>query len=363
MPPTVDARQLIAILRDTPPDHNVLLVGGHGVGKSQIVRDHFAESDGPDVVPFFLGQMADPGDLLGLMNKDVASGRSVFLPPYWWPADDRPVVLFLDELNRARPELLQTVMELALDQRLAGRRLPVGSRLVAAVNDGDQYQVTDLDPALVSRFNVYRFQPTADDWFDWATRHNLDQRLIDFLRSEPHRLDPPAGGGGSGGAASDDGRILKHPDRRAWARVSDLLPPDEGIDEHRFRLIAGVVGQTAASALRRHLASADPNASTIASSARRRSPFDGDPSDATLDDLSDRNLAIAKTLGAAEAPPDGFVEATFRYVRRLEDGGRPEAAAHLATLLSDDSSPLADRVAASSDLTAWLIDRLRTLRV
>ncbi len=56
------------------------------------------------VVAFFLGQMSDPGDLIGLMHKDEETGRSVFLPPYWWPVDGRPIVLFLDELNRARPE-------------------------------------------------------------------------------------------------------------------------------------------------------------------------------------------------------------------------------------------------------------------
>ena len=31
----------------------------------------------------------------------------------------KPIVLFLDELNRARPEILQTVMDLALNRKLA----------------------------------------------------------------------------------------------------------------------------------------------------------------------------------------------------------------------------------------------------
>ena len=46
------------------------------------------------VVPFFLGQMSDPGDLIGLLRRNDtdgndATGRSEFLPPYWWPAEGR----------------------------------------------------------------------------------------------------------------------------------------------------------------------------------------------------------------------------------------------------------------------------------
>ena len=159
----IDARELLEVLRLTPANQNVLLVGKHGIGKSEIITRFYREERGMEVVAFFLGQMSDPGDLIGLLHKDEATGRSVFLPPYWWPVDGRPIVLFLDELNRARPEILQSVHELALNQTLAGKRLPQGSTVVAAVNEGDEYQLTDLDPALVSRFNLYEFAPTVED--------------------------------------------------------------------------------------------------------------------------------------------------------------------------------------------------------
>jgi MoxR-like ATPase len=57
----------------------------------------------------------------------------VFLPPYGWPLGQKPIVLFLDELNRARPEILQAVYDLALNRRLAGKSLPPGSRVAAAI--------------------------------------------------------------------------------------------------------------------------------------------------------------------------------------------------------------------------------------
>lgn len=120
----IDVKELLEVLKLTPSEQNVLLVGKHGIGKSEIIRQFFEHDRKMPVVAFFLGQMSDPGDLIGLMHKDMETGRSVFLPPYWWPVDGRPIVLFLDELNRARPEVLQSVHELALNKTLAGRHCP-----------------------------------------------------------------------------------------------------------------------------------------------------------------------------------------------------------------------------------------------
>lgn len=160
---TLTTRQLYRAFELTPAEQNILLVGKHGIGKSQIVNDYFT-AQGLRVVPLFLGQMSDPGDLIGLPRINDRSGVTEFIPPYWFPVDGKPIVLFLDELNRARPEMLQSVMDLVLNRKLAGRELPQGSRIVSAVNGGEEYQVGELDPALVSRFNVYEFRPSVDDW-------------------------------------------------------------------------------------------------------------------------------------------------------------------------------------------------------
>ena len=177
---SVNITELRHLLDVTPASHNIMLVGNHGIGKSEILTSFFSDKGLP-VTALFLGQMSDPGDIIGLPSKDEATGKTVFMPPYWFPTDGKPIVLFLDELNRARPEILQTVMDLALNRKLAGRRLPEGSRIIAAVNQGDQYQLTDLDPALVSRFNIVNFKPTVAEWLLWAQKEGIDQRVIDFI--------------------------------------------------------------------------------------------------------------------------------------------------------------------------------------
>ena len=124
----VNTTELQQLLDITPADHNIMLVGKHGIGKSEILTEYYSRR-GMKVVPLFLGQMSDPGDLIGIPNKNEETGKTEFMPPYWFPLDGKPIVLFLDELNRARPEILQTIMDLALNRTLAGRALPEGSWL------------------------------------------------------------------------------------------------------------------------------------------------------------------------------------------------------------------------------------------
>ena len=239
---SVNITELKQLLEATPASHNIMLVGNHGIGKSEILTEFFREKGMP-VVALFLGQMADPGDLIGLPTKDEKTGKTDFMPPYWFPVDGKPIVLFLDELNRARPEILQTVMDLALNRKLAGKLLPEGSRIISAVNAGDQYQLTDLDPALVSRFNIVNFKPTAEEWLLWARKSGLDPRVIGFIDENRMWLDKDP----DQKEGADTG-LDKTPDRRAWKRVSDVVANKAELKEIDSKIISSIVGPKAASA-------------------------------------------------------------------------------------------------------------------
>ena len=328
----IDAQELSEILSLTPEHQNVMLVGNHGIGKSQFVAEYF-ERQGQKVIAFFLGQMSDPGDLIGLMHKNETTGHSEFLPPYWWPLDDEPVVLFLDELNRARPEILQSVMDLTLNRKLAGRSLPMGSRVVAAVNEGDEYQLTDLDPALVSRFNVYEFAPTVDDWLVWASSKEIDVRVINFIQQhqeyldgDPRAADTPA--------VSFGNDLSKSPDRRAWEKVSHLLRPLKQIEDVHIKLLAGTIGTSAAMAFVNSLRNA-PTVSgedlllRFGKSKQQLKSF-------TTPDFAALNERVVLRIqkGRFAATTKKKVLTNFRnYVQLLLDLGQSEACAHLAATL------------------------------
>ena len=242
---SINITELKETLDLTPSTQNIMLVGKHGIGKSEILTSYF-NSKGLKVVTLFLGQMADPGDIIGIpskVEKQDAKGKATshtdFTPPYWFPQDDQPIVLFLDELNRARPEILQTVMDLTLNRKLAGKALPKGSHVISAVNDGEEYQLTDLDPALVSRFNIYEFRPTVEEWLNWAAGQNLDERVINFIQDNPTWLD---------GDSTEYKGLDKSADRRAWKHVSDIMLKVDTINDVHKRIIAGIVGVGAAAA-------------------------------------------------------------------------------------------------------------------
>ncbi len=237
----ITAAELGELLERTPSTHNVMLVGEHGIGKSEILTGFFREK-GMEVIALFLGQMSDPGDLLGLPRKDERTGKTEFMPPYWFPVDGKPICLFLDELNRARPEVLQTVMDLVLNRKLAGRKLPEGSRIISAVNEGEKYQLTDLDPALVSRFNIYNFRPTVQEWLVWARKNHVDERVIYFISENGRWLDKDPEM-----AEGIDTGLKKMPDRRAWKRVSDLIDGHKYLSELDASMIAGIIGVRATS--------------------------------------------------------------------------------------------------------------------
>jgi len=331
----INTEELHEILDMTPPEHNIMLVGVHGIGKSEIIRGYYEER-GLRVVSLFLGQMSDPGDLIGLPR--LAEDKTEFMLPWWFPTDGKPVVLFLDELNRARPELLQTVMDLCLNKTLAGKTLPRGSRVVSAVNEGEEYQLTDLDPALVSRFNIYYFSPTPAEWLLWAQRRKIDSRVIGFIEQNPSMLD---------GDVLSDGSLSRNADRRSWVRVSSFIaevPEDGKIERTVEKGIAGIVGPEAALKFVRFT---QENSRLGAKAVL--TDFDAHKDELAAfspHDLSTLNEGIFRTLetaseGEGEEAVKSYVENLSKHIQWLRERHQNEAIAHWTTLFESSAYPAA----------------------
>ncbi len=329
----INTTELFQMLSCIPAHHNIMLVGRHGIGKSEIMKE-FYSSKGMTVVPLFLGQMSDPGDLLGLPTKNESTGKTDFMPPYWFPLDGNPIVLFLDELNRARPEILQTIMDLALNRTLAGRRLPEGSRIIAAVNEGDQYQLTDLDPALVSRFDILSFNPTSQEWLLWAEKAGVDIRVRDFIEDNPIWLDRDPDR-----EEDEDTGLDKTPDRRGWKRVSDIITGVSTLTAIYQKAIAAVVGIKASvafcgSVAQRKTFSGKDILYSFGSLKERLEGY-------SLHELSLINEGLFRHLEVEDIPAEELslvkknIESYFDYLVKT----RKEAAAHFATLYVKSTYP------------------------
>ena len=228
----------------------VLLRGRHGVGKSEVVYQIAAARDLP-VVERRASQMTE-GDLLGLPDTadTEINGRkaTTWNAPDWLvTACEQPVMLFLDEVDRATVEVRQGLFELTDSRKLNGWRLHPDTLIVAAVNGGEhgaQYQVGEMDPAELDRWTVFDVEPSDEDWLKWAT-DRTDGILWDFINQNRMHLEH----------RGDFEPNKVYPSRRSWKRFNDTAVStgvfgEEGDRDLLFNLATAFVGFEAAVALR-----------------------------------------------------------------------------------------------------------------
>lgn len=258
----------------TAAGHPVLIRGKHGIGKSESVYS-FARAIGLPVIERRASQMTE-GDLLGLPDQDGISvgGRkaTAYNPPAWlMEACTKPVVLFIDEIDRGTTEVRQGFFELTDSRKIAGFTLHEDTIIVAAVNGGPcaaEYAVADMDPAELDRYTTFDVAPTVEDWVTWATARQdasvvvasynevregfikhaasvaagnttpIADVIIDFIRQNPGHLEHAD--------TFEPGKV--YPSRRSWKRFSDaamaagILADCKASRATIARLSAGYVG-------------------------------------------------------------------------------------------------------------------------
>ena len=244
----------INVALNLPKDVSILLRGDHGIGKSQVVRQIAAlYADKHDIKNFpivdrRLSQMTE-GDMVGLPSTDGEVTR--FNPPDWYKsACTNPVCLFLDELNRATPEVMQAAFQIVLDRELNGHQLHPETRVFAAVNSGASYNVNEIDPALLDRFFVVDLRPELEDFEAWAIKENTSKPfgvncapiVLDFLKVNEKFLDP----------AKNCEMDHVQPSRRSWERVGDALACAQILEKPEnplfYQICVGFVGLEASMA-------------------------------------------------------------------------------------------------------------------
>jgi len=176
------------------------------------------------------GSTMQEGDVGGYPDMEgmKENGIMTFCMPSWFVrACKEPVVLMLDEMNRSLPGVMQSFFQLVLDRELGNDangvpyRLHPETRVVAAINCGNEYTVEEMDPALLRRFWVVDLDPTKDDFLDWASG-KLSDIVVDFIRQHPEhlRVDP---------SSVESGTVVPCP--ASWHRLDTALVHSELIDK------------------------------------------------------------------------------------------------------------------------------------
>jgi len=242
--------------------------GRHGVGKSEIVYqladklalilgDKFTNEWGKDyifpIVERRASQMADTGDVIGVPEPEVSQfGRVTNFAPMAWFAQacSQPCILFFDEVDRANNDVGQAIMELTDSRKIAGHYLHPDTIVVAMVNggsydEGNSYQVRELDPAEYDRWWHVTLEPSVEDWTTWA-QGNVNPVIVEFITHNKEHLEFKG--------EPEPNKV--YPSRRSWAHFSkcidlcesDLLSSDEKgkVSMDLYYIGEGYVGQEAA---------------------------------------------------------------------------------------------------------------------
>jgi len=127
--------QQLVSLTAGPQNLRPCFVGPTGCGKTARVRDIAAALDRP-VITLLLQTML-PEDLLGL-PRVVRRETFWALPDWVRAAAERPHVLFLDELDKPRPEVVAAVLTLIWDLEVRGVRLHPDTIVVGAMQPVDR---------------------------------------------------------------------------------------------------------------------------------------------------------------------------------------------------------------------------------
>ena len=135
---------------------NVILLGLHGTGKTTAIFDLAKEMD--IKVAYFSCSTLDPyTDLVGVpvpIERKEGGGRELeMVRPR---SIDEAELIFFDEFNRADRQTLNAIFEIIQFKSINGERLPKLKACWAAMNPpNEEYQVVEVDPALLDRFDVF----------------------------------------------------------------------------------------------------------------------------------------------------------------------------------------------------------------
>lgn len=237
--------------------HNIVpfIWGRQGVGKTQSVRQLAADMS-VGFVPLYLGTQADMGDILGLL-KHNADGSVSHARPEWMPTVEAVAagqfpekgIIFLDEFNRAHPDVLQGMFSFLLDGTIHNHKLAPGWSKVAAGNyQNNNFTVTDMsDSALNSRFCHLDFKPTAEEFVVFLESQGKHV-MADFVRHHPNMI-------GEDSKQCIDLNMIKPDNRALFSQVAALQ--DEDLGDVEFEVYAGCVGAATAGAYVAHKKNAE----------------------------------------------------------------------------------------------------------
>lgn len=219
---------------------NIIIFGAAGTGKTEMAMQAAKAKDRESV--YLNLSVLEAPDLNGLPMIDPVTKLSEYATPKFLPIKgtrERGVVLIVDEIDKAKPELQNPMLELFQFRSINGRALDIHS-IIATGNLPEEGAFSlPVSHALTNRCMVYKVESAFEPWQQWAVDANVNGLIVGFLsKNQEYLLMPPPEG---------DDTAYCHPSPRAWTMAArDLDRVMRETVDFQTMLVAGRVGQGAA---------------------------------------------------------------------------------------------------------------------
>jgi hypothetical protein len=145
-----------------------LLVGAPGAGKTAIVSASF------DYVEITLASTLTEEDIGGLPYRegdfDYRTIPALFRRLQEADHSGKSTALFLDELDKSRRSVADTLLTLIASRKVGAGLLPENTCIIAAANPPELGGGDGISDAMISRFCVVDYVPDPSQWAIWANR-------------------------------------------------------------------------------------------------------------------------------------------------------------------------------------------------
>ena len=130
-------------------------------------------------------------------------------------------IVFLDEINRARPDVLQAIFEFCYDRSIGQEKIPDSVFIIAAANPPtENYDVNSFGNALTNRFVHWHIKCNPDQFLEWAEdTSKFNENVLKYLKTNKDQVSSSIGQDFKLPIFDDD----KFPfSPRSWDRVSQF---------------------------------------------------------------------------------------------------------------------------------------------
>lgn len=220
----------------------LMVAGQRGSGKTEIMKAETAASGCLEAyVNLSVMERVDMGGYPDMMSsKEGKKFIDYLLPAFFKPMieGDQPVVLLLDEVDKADQSLQAPLLELVQFRSVNGRKL---KNLKAILATGNLISEGGSRPSipLLDRVEKFLVEPDYNSWLDWAgNKGGIHPSITAYIQDNPGDLF---------GNADPEERYAD-PSPRSWTRASNILHQGEqkkwGVDLLNAK-VAGCVGKEA----------------------------------------------------------------------------------------------------------------------